>query len=172
MGRRRFGLENIGRSQLDMLDYWARTQMGAQCVCLRPLWNCQREEWKAIVCGHSHLPGHIQQDDRSYINTGSWTFGSSQYAHWNGTEFSVADWISGRIYKDELYRPIINGSIDEKDFWQWWRENYMGFFRFREGEERQGRLRGWESHIRDYQYLARLEPLKSNSIFDESETGT
>ena len=29
------------------------------------------------------------------------------------------------------------------DFWQWWRENYMGLLRFREGEERRGRLRGW-----------------------------
>ena len=107
--------------------------------------------------------------ERSYINTGSWTFGSSQYAHWNGTEFS-ADWISGRVYNDNA-RPIMNGSLDEKDFWQWWRENYMGFFRFREGGS-QGRLRGWESYIRDYQYLARLEPLKTNPICDESETGT
>jgi len=32
----------------------------------------------------------------------------------------------------------------------------MGLLRFREGEERRGRFRGWESYIRDYQYLARF----------------
>jgi len=171
---RRFGVERIGKKQLDLLDYWARTQMGDPMCMFKPIMEMLRQEkWHTIVCGHSHLPGRVVDGDLTYVNTGSWTFGSSQYAHWDGEGFSVADWISGRQYQDELYRPIMNGSIDEKDYWQWWRENYMGFFRFREGEERLGRLRGWQSHIRDHQYLARLEPLKQNAITDpESEANS
>ena len=35
----------------------------------------------------------------------------------------------------------------------------MGFLRFREGEERKGRLRGWQSYVRDSQHLSQLRPL-------------
>jgi hypothetical protein len=92
------------------------------------------------------------------VNTGSWSFASSHYVVWSGTHFECRDWITGREFADELYGPVLDGTIDEKDFWQWWRENYMGFLRFREGEERRGRLRGWESYIRDVQFLAQLPP--------------
>ena len=30
------------------------------------------------------------------------------------------DWITGREFADHLYEPLIDGTIDEKDFWQWW----------------------------------------------------
>lgn len=170
---KRFGIQGVGQSQLDVLDYWARTQLGDPMCMFTPIMNrLEKEDWPIILCGHSHLPGLVRQESGIYVNTGSWTFGSSQYAHWTGQEIAVSDWISGREYSDELYQTLIRGSIDEKDYWQWWRENYMGFFRFREGEERQGRLRGWESHIRDYQYLARLEPLHPNTESNiENEVG-
>jgi hypothetical protein len=64
--------------------------------------------------------------------------------------------MSGRAYGDELYRPALTGALDEKDFWQWWRENYMGWLRFREGEERRGTLRGWQAFVQDTQGFAQL----------------
>jgi hypothetical protein len=78
---------------------------------------------------------------------------------WDRGEWSCGDWITGRTIAAEFYEPLLDGHLYDKDFWQWWRENYMGFLRFREGEERRGRLRGWESYIRDYQYLSQLQPL-------------
>lgn len=142
------------------LNYWARSNMGDPMCILRPIKQRLREDrWPYILCGHSHLPGIVwERPDRAYINTGSWSFASSHYVLWEGNNFEVHDWITGREFHAELYEPVLNGSIDEKDFWQWWRENYMGMLRFREGEERRGRLRGWESYIRDYQYMAKLEP--------------
>lgn len=143
------------------LDYWARSNMGDPMLITRPILRRLREDrWPFIVCGHSHLPGVISPDDapgRAYVNTGSWTFASSHYVTWDGLGFRCRDWITGREFRDELYQPLLDGTIDEKDFWVWWRENYMGWLRFREGEERRGRLRGWESYIRDHQALAQLE---------------
>ncbi len=98
-------------------------------------------------------------EGKHYINTGSWTFASSHYVVYDQGRWSCRDWLTGRTFQQELYEPLLDGVIYEKDFWQWWREHYMGFFRFREGEERKGRLRGWESYIRDYQHLSQLQPL-------------
>jgi UDP-2,3-diacylglucosamine pyrophosphatase LpxH len=144
------------------LDFWARSNMGDPMCIFRPITQRVRDsQWKAIVCGHSHLPGLVNVDDRLYCNTGSWTFASSHFLTYDAGEWHCRDWITGREFGDHFYRPLLDGTIDEKDFWQWWRENYMGFLRFREGEERRGRLRGWESYIRDSQYLAQIgEPLR------------
>ena len=68
--------------------------------------------------------------------------------------FTCRDWITGNRFGQELYEPLLDGVVYEKDFWQWWRENYMGLLRFREGEERLLRSRGWESYLRDYQHLS------------------
>ncbi len=142
------------------LNYWARSNMGDPMCIYRPIQQRLRDDtWTYILCGHSHLPGIVPEGDRAYVNTGSWSFASSHYVVWDNQQFVVRDWITGRVFKDEFYEPLLDGTIDEKDFWQWWRENYMGYFRFREGEERRGRLRGWESYVRDHQYLAQLEPL-------------
>jgi hypothetical protein len=93
------------------------------------------------------------------VNTGSWTFASSHYAVWDGTVFTCRDWINGTEFGQDLYEPVISGIVYQKDYWQWWRENYMGFLRFREGEERRTRHRGWESYVRDTQHLSQLQPL-------------
>ena len=156
----RFDIHGFGQRQLETLDYWARSNMGDP-MCLVPTTMSRLHDgpWKWMVCGHSHLPGvvpHPLRPDRAYVNLGSWTFGSSQYAVWDGQRFEVKDWMSGRTYGDELYQAALSGEIDEKDFWQWWREQYMGWFRFREGEERRGTLRGWEAYVRDRQQLAQM----------------
>jgi hypothetical protein len=54
---------------------------------------------------------------------------------------------------------MLDGTLYERDFFQWWRENYLGWFRFREGEERRGKLRHWESYLRDHQRLSLLRPV-------------
>lgn len=151
------GIEGVGQSYLDHLDYWARSNMGdPMCMLGSILARIDGGPWPWLVCGHSHLPCVIRRGEGGYVNTGSWTFGSSQYAVWDGHDFAVRDWISGRTYDDALYQPALTGVLDEKDYWQWWRENYMGWLRFREGEERRGSLRGWEGTIRDHQVLAQL----------------
>jgi len=151
------GIEGFGQGFLDHLDYWARGNMGdPMCMIRSVMQRLSDGPWPWLVCGHSHLPCLIPYGAGGYVNTGSWTFASSQYAVWDGHGFTVRDWISGRTYDDALYRPVLSGVLDEKDYWQWWRENYMGWLRFREGEERRGRLRRWEATIRDHQVLAQL----------------
>ncbi|MBA2321298.1 MAG: metallophosphoesterase [Deltaproteobacteria bacterium] len=141
------------------LDYWAQGNLGDSMGMFRPILDHLRTgRFRYIVCGHSHVPGIVRDGEgdqaTAYINTGSWTFASSHYVVWDGQDFAVRDWMTGRSIGAEMYESLLDGTIYDKDFWQWWRENYMGLFRFREGEERKGRLRGWESYIREYQHLA------------------
>lgn len=154
---RHLGVQDFGRAYLEHLDYWARSNMGDPMCMMASVQRRLRDgPWPWLVCGHSHLPGLIRHGSGGYVNTGSWTFGSSQYAVWDGSDFAVRDWVSGQEYDDALYQPVLSGMLDEKDYWQWWRENYMGWLRFREGEERRGSLRRWEGTIRDHQVLAQL----------------
>jgi UDP-2,3-diacylglucosamine pyrophosphatase LpxH len=157
----RVGLPRSAAHLNTYLTYWARSNMGDPMgIYPEALETLTSGPWKAVVCGHSHLPGVVSvPGGRTYVNTGSWTFASSHYALWDGTSFTCRDWITGTSYGPELYQPLIDGVIYEKDYWQWWRENYMGFLRFREGEERRGRLRGWESYVRDTQHLSQLQPV-------------
>ena len=88
-----------------------------------------------VVTGHSHFPGHVQiAEERIYINTGSWTFNSSQYALWDGEKFEVRDWITQKVYTDRAYQPLIERRFKHMGFLEWWRENYMGWLRYRVGE--------------------------------------
>jgi UDP-2,3-diacylglucosamine pyrophosphatase LpxH len=169
-----FGMHRSLEGVEKQLNYWARSNMGDPMCIFRPIQDrLMHDRWPYILCGHSHLPGlvPIGPHGRAYVNTGSWSFASSHYVTWDGQSFRVRDWLTGREFKHEFYQPAMDGSLDEKDFWQWWRENYMGFLRFREGEERRGRLRGWESYIRDYQHLAQLAPAMPPLDTTAIETG-
>lgn len=158
-GMKRIGFPRSDARLNEYLSYWALGNMGDSMGIFRPAWTDLHEgPWKHIVCGHSHLPGIVSKNGRSYVNTGSWTFASSHYVVWDGTSFQCRDWLTGRSIGSEFYEHLLEGTLYEKDFWQWWRENYMGMLRFRDGEERKGRLRGWESYVRDYQYLSQLRP--------------
>lgn len=164
-GMATIGLTRSAESLNHYLTYWARSNMGDPMGIFRPAATLLREgRWDVVVCGHSHLPGVVPVKGGTYANTGSWTFGSSQYLVWDGRAFTCRDWITGNRYGAELYEPLLDGVVYEKDFWQWWRENYMGLFRFREGEERRGRLRHWESYVRDYQHLSQLQPLRVDPL--------
>ena len=123
----------------------------------RPAWHEARTgRFRGIVCGHSHVPGIVRDGDRFYANSGSWTFGASQYLRWDGQDIRCHDWMTGREYGPELYASMLDGTMYERDFFQWWRENYMGLFRFREGELRQGQARGWQGYLADRHALAGL----------------
>jgi UDP-2,3-diacylglucosamine pyrophosphatase LpxH len=142
------------------LDFWCWSNLGDSMGIFRPaMQDVAKGTWDVIVCGHSHLPGIVTRSGRTYANTGSWTFASSQFLVWDGQTIRSHDWITGREYRDELYQPMLDGTLYERDFFQWWRENYLGWFRFREGEERRGKLRHWESYLRDHQRLSLLRPV-------------
>jgi UDP-2,3-diacylglucosamine pyrophosphatase LpxH len=144
-------------------DYIARSNAGDPMCIFRPAWRRLREgPYAALVCGHSHLPGVVRAGDKAFVNTGSWTFGSSNYVVWDGEGFECRDWMSGRPFGDEFYQPMLDGSLDELDFWTWWSSEYMGWLRFRTGEERAGRLRNWESHVKDRQSFSHLEPVRAS----------
>lgn len=156
----RLGIETGAREVLAHLDFWAWSNLGDSMGIFRPAFHEARTgRFRFVVCGHSHLPGVVRDGDRAYANTGSWTFASSQYLVFRDGDLACHDWITGREYRDELYQPMLDGTLYERDFFQWWKENYMGMLRFREGEERQGRLRGWQSYMRDYQVLSQLRPI-------------
>lgn len=156
----RLGQADWGDELLARLDLFTHSNLGDSMGIFRPAWHdAQHGSFPVVLCGHSHLPGIVRSGDRAYANTGSWTFASSQYIHWDGERLTCADWITGRTYGDELYRSMLDGTLYERDFFQWWRENYMGLLRFREGEERRGRLRGWQTWLRDRQILHQLRPV-------------
>ena len=118
------------------IDFWTQTELGDPMTITRPALKQLREDrFETIVCGHSHLPGVISlEDGKRYINLGSWTFKNAQYGVWDGETFVLRDWITGRIYDDENYRPIFEG-VTNMTFEEWFHSQYMGYLRFRCGEE-------------------------------------
>ena len=135
---RAIGRRERARKMEGYVKYWVQAQMGdPQGIFegVRHALNHGPHDW--IVTGHSHLPGLVElAPGRHYVNTGSWTFNSAQYAHWDGEQMTVRDWITGRTYGDHAYRPLIDGRYRYVSLQEWWRENYLGFFRYRAGVER------------------------------------
>jgi len=117
--------------------YWVQAELGDPQGIFDGIRSAiHNGPYKWIVTGHSHLPGLVEvAPDRWYVNTGSWTFKSTQYAFWDGEALSVHDWRAKRTYDDRLYRPLMDREYKHMDFMAWWRENYMGWLRFRVGEE-------------------------------------
>lgn len=149
--------DSVGAEVLAHLDLWCWSNQGDCMGIFRPaLQDALSGRWDGLICGHSHIPGVVRQQGRFYANTGSWTFGSSQYLLLEGDELHSRDWMSGRTYTDQNYRHLLDGSVYERDFFQWWRENYMGMLRFREGEERRGRVPGWQAWAAPHAPVARL----------------
>ncbi len=131
------GRPDVMASQQRAIEYWTRNQLGDAAMLFDGVCRfLPTSDLRALVCGHSHIPGRIQMPDgKQYVNTGSWTFASSQYAVWDGEDFSVRDWISGKVYEDELYLNLLRGDTDGQGVREWWAENYMGWLRYRCGEE-------------------------------------
>ncbi len=140
-----------GGARLDRAEeraaYWIRSNMGDPGCLFHPaLERLDAQDQRVLVCGHSHLPGIVRRvDGRVYANTGSWTFASASYLRWSPDDgIQVRDWLSGRTWGSELYEPLMRGDFDHKTIDDWWREHYMGLFRFRCGEERRGKLPPWQ----------------------------
>ena len=125
--------------------YWTRCQIGDPASMFHPACRAlQTGPYRTLVCGHSHLPGVVELGERRYANTGSWTFASATVLRIEGQELSLTDFISSRRYDDAHYRPLVDREFEGFDFEDWWRDNYMGWLRYRVGEEhRQGKLPPW-----------------------------
>jgi len=134
----RLGVDGVGAGLVSTGRFWTQSQLGdPQCIFEYVRQASLEGSFRWIVTGHSHLPGVVRfSPERFYANTGSWTFNSSQYAYYDGKTITVRDWITGRVYDDRAYRPLLDGRFRHMGFMEWWRENYLGWFRFRAGYER------------------------------------
>ncbi len=131
------GRASKAREIEESIDFWTQTELGDPMSITRPaLERLQSDRFEIIVCGHSHLPGIVELDGgRRYVNIGSWTFRNAQYGVWDGENFVVRDWLTGRVYADENYKPIFEGATD-LTYEEWFAGQYMGYLRFRCGEDR------------------------------------
>ena len=136
-------------STAKIIQHWTMNQIADPAGIFRNVHQTMLDEdFTYLLTGHSHLPGIIQIDTKkTYVNTGSWTFNSAQYAIWDGNSFSVHDWLSGKRYGDHAYRALAERRYEHMDFFAWWRENYLGWLRYRVGEH--GRIPQPQSWIKD-----------------------
>jgi UDP-2,3-diacylglucosamine pyrophosphatase LpxH len=140
---RKIGAEGPVRRAEFFIDYWVRNEAGDPMLMFRPaIAEARKRGATTVVCGHSHMPANLVHEGIRFVNCGSWTFGWAQYARLEDGQFTVRDWLSGREYHDELYRPLLDGDLDHLTFERWWRNQYLGWFRFRSGELRRTGLHG------------------------------
>ncbi|MDP2317554.1 MAG: metallophosphoesterase [Pseudomonadota bacterium] len=140
---RKLGMEGPIKKAEFFVDYWVRNEAGDPMLMFRPALAAARARGATtVVCGHSHMPANVLSEGTRFVNCGSWTFGWAQYAVLDGGTATVRDWLSGREYGDELYRPLLDGELDRLTFDRWWRNQYLGWFRFRSGELRRTALQG------------------------------
>lgn len=133
----RMGRPDVMATKKRAIEYWTRNQLGDAAMLFDGVCRfLPTAPLDALVTGHSHIPGRIVfPDGKLFVNTGSWTFASSQYAVWDGEDFIVRDWISGKVYQNELYQNLLRGDTDGQGVLEWWVENYLGWLRYRCGEE-------------------------------------
>lgn len=135
---RRVGLGAMAARSEAFTTFWSKNDAGDPMGIARPALAWARTHGaKAVVCGHSHMPGNVEEGGARYINTGSWTFHWAQATRYADGAFTVRDRVTGRTYGDELYRPLMSGELDHVTFDRWWRNQYLGWFRFRTAELRQ-----------------------------------
>jgi UDP-2,3-diacylglucosamine pyrophosphatase LpxH len=148
----RVGVDTAKKALFRHLNYWTRGNSGdPMCMFEQMSAHLKEGPFHTIICGHSHLPGVVDIDGKTYANSGSWTFSSGQYLKWQEGQITCHDWISGREYKSELYQPILNGDLDNLTFFGWWRTHYLGFLRFTDGARHADGLPPWQAHILGHQ---------------------
>lgn len=124
------------------MDYWVRGEAGDPMLLTAPSLRYGRTSGaSAVVCGHAHMPGNFVHDGVRYVNTGSWTFRQAQVTRLVDGAFTVRDRITGHEYGKELYVPVLAGELEELHFERWWRNEYLGWLRFRKGELKRRRGR-------------------------------
>lgn len=136
----RIGAHATVRKSEFFLSYWTRNEAGDPMAMFQPAVTAARAAGaRTVVCGHTHMPANVAVEGVRFVNCGSWTFGWAQYAVLDGGVVTVRDWLSGREYKDELYRALLDGELEGLSFERWWRNQYLGWFRYRSGELRRAR---------------------------------
>lgn len=128
--------ERVARSHADA-SYWIRNDFGAGNAMLpAAVAEARRTGARAVVCGHSHLPGNFEHQGVRYVNTGSWTFQWAQVVEWRDGAFTCRDRGTGREYGDELYRRLLDGELEHLDWDRWWENQYLGWLRYRSAERK------------------------------------
>ena len=133
----RIGRPGLAQGMHDLITFWTRGCLGDPMGLTRPVLDHLQSDprYEMVVCGHTHLPGVVTTDGgKRYVNLGSWSFGNSQYGVLDGGQIVVRDWITGREFGDENYRHIFEGRADWT-FEEWFDDQYLGYLRFRCGEE-------------------------------------
>jgi UDP-2,3-diacylglucosamine pyrophosphatase LpxH len=134
------GLRERAARRMEVVEFWTRNEAGDPMkMALPALEWAKGARLRAVVCGHSHMPGLIERDGSCYVNTGSWTFGWAALTTLHEGRFEVRDVRSGRVHTDTLYRRLLEGHLDALSFERWWRNEYLGWFRFRSAEARRAR---------------------------------
>lgn len=111
------------------IEYWSRALWGDPHALFEPVRTILRDgPYRALVCGHTHVPGVVGLDGRCYANAGSWAFGRSEYVEWDGRNL-VARSISGEEPGDRRYRWLRDRE-HRGDVFEWWARHYKGWFRF------------------------------------------
>ncbi len=126
----RWGLDERADRCDDFVAYWSRSVWGDPHNTFRSMAAAVRDgPYRAIVCGHTHLPGVVDVGGRQYVNAGSWAFGAAEAATWDGSGFSLCDVRNGIPIGDEHYRWMLSDH-DPGDFFDWWAQHYRGRLRF------------------------------------------
>ncbi len=137
---RAFGRAALAERRQQVVEFWTRNEAGDPMkMCLPALDWARAQGLRAVVCGHSHMPGIVEQDGVAYVNTGSWTFGWAALTTVHEGRFVVQDVRSGRAHSDALYRRLLEGHLDALRFDRWWRNEYLGWFRYRSAEAARAR---------------------------------
>ena len=134
---RHLGRPSWGKRLAAIRDFWTRGVWGDPMGITIPAMEALKKlpRFDTIICGHSHIPGVVPAGEHgTYVNTGSWSFGNSQYGIWDGQTIVLREWISGRRLKDENYRQVFTGQT-ERSYEDWFKDQYLGYLRFRCGEE-------------------------------------
>ncbi len=132
---RTIGLKKRADRSQHYMDYWVQSESGDPMTLTFPALKFGADSGaRAVVCGHSHMPGNFVRDGVRYVNTGSWTFQQAQVTRIENGEFQVQDRLSKRVYTDALYHTVLSGDLHGLNFERWWRNQYLGWLRFRKGE--------------------------------------
>lgn len=126
----RVGLRDRAKEWRRWVDYWNRSEQGDLQGLFREVSRRLPDlSYRTLVCGHSHQPGVVRVEGKTYVNTGTWTRDLSTYVLWDGHEFVCKDWRTGARITDELYRPFLEKTAP-MPLKTWYRRHYRGRFRF------------------------------------------
>ena len=117
------------------LQYWAMNQIADPSGIFEPIraeLEADDSAYDIIITGHSHLR-EMHSNGKRYVNTGSWTFGSSQCAIWDGQDIRVITSFAGQNIPIGLSTPF-EPSISTHEYISLVGK-FMGWLRYRVAEK-------------------------------------